>query len=50
MISFEFQRKFWGKGNSNQGYCREKWWCFLGITVIHRKPLGIRGLIKNDHE
>lgn len=48
MISFEFQKKLWGYGKGNLGYCVETWWCFCGFTIVHKKPNGIRGIVKVD--
>jgi hypothetical protein len=48
MISFEISRKFFGYGKDSQGYCFERWLTVLFITIIHRRPLGIRGIVKNE--
>jgi len=48
MIRIEFQKKWFGKGKGNIGYAVETWWCFLGITLIHLRPNGIRGVVKDE--
>lgn len=48
MISIEFQSKIIGKGAGHLGYCIERWWCFLGVTLIYRKSVGKRGIVNQE--
>lgn len=46
----EFQKKWFGKGDGHVGYAIETWWCFLGVTIIKQKPVGIRGIVTGSKQ